>query len=67
MRKQQCYAAKLAQAHRWYQRGKVGGVNSGITAAVSNVIRGGASGGMQPAEWVLNPGPEEDEVDAGRV
>lgn len=44
-------------------------MNSGITAAVSNVrsIRCGASGGMQPAEWVLNPGQEEDEVDAGRV
>lgn len=49
-------------------------MNSGITAAVSNVksIYCGVSGGVQQAECdysssAPNPGQEEDEVDAGRV
>lgn len=52
MRKQQCYAVKLAQAFAADIAVESGGVNSGITAAVSNVqsIFCGVSGGVQKAE-----------------
>lgn len=52
MRKQQCYAVKLAQAFAPDIAVESGGVNSGITAAVSNVqsIYCGVSGGVQKAE-----------------
>lgn len=74
MRKEQCYAVKLAQALTHDMKVESGGVNSGITAAVSNVksIYCDVSGGVQKAECdysssVPNLGQEEDEVDAERV
>lgn len=74
MRKEQCYAGKLAQAFTPDINMESGGVNSGITAAVSNVksIYCGVSGGMQKAECdhsssVPESGREEDEVDAENV
>lgn len=52
-RREQCSAVKLAQAFTPDINVESGGVNSGITAAVSNVksIYCGASGGVQQAEW----------------
>lgn len=71
---EQCYAAKLTQPFTPDINVESGGVNFGITAAVSNVksIYCGVSGGVQQAEIdyssrVPNPGHEKSEVDAEGV